>query len=210
MSSTVGNKEKREMIEALDKSLEILNVLRADVREAGEMLATGYSNFRLRTYLRTFFALVEGSTFALKQLILMKHQHLPYLSDGELNLLREITYELDERGNITTRPKYVDTATNIRFLVRCVTKAISLESGVLFDGKGWVAFRESIRIRNQITHPKDAASLKLIDSDGVVVDPKAELGEKADVLAGGLSWYIETLQTLYSLIESEIREQYVS
>jgi hypothetical protein len=202
--------KKVEDIEiALGKYSEIFNVLSADLKEASELLHSGINNFRLRTYIRTQFAWIEGTLFGLKQVALTMHEHEPCFSDGELTLLREVTYELSDGGNVRERPKYLDTADNIKFIVKSVTKVFSLPD-ISFDGEGWQCFKELIRLRNQITHPKDAFSLRIIESDSLVTEGKTDLGGKADIFVKAVDWYRELLVRLVSSMGSAIKKKYVS
>ena len=194
-------KKLEDIKTALDNFRAVTKILGDNVKRSGELCHNGLNNFRLRTYIRTFFALVEGTSFVVKQLALTMHEHEPCFSEGELSLLRELTYELDDRGNVRGRPRYLGTADNIKFIVKSVTKAFGLQSNILFDGEGWERFKELIDLRNRITHPKDAASLKIIESDLIIIDEQMELGEKTDILVRGADWYRLTLGEIASSIE---------
>ena len=198
------SKKLEDIKTALDNFHAVVKILGDDVKEAGELCRNGLNSFRLRTYIRTFFALVEGTSFVIKQLALTMHEHEPCFSEEEVSLLRELTYELDDRGNVRRRPRYLGTADNIKFIVKSLTKAFDRQSNTSFDGEGWERFKELIDLRNRITHPKDATSLKILESDTIIIDQQMELGERTDILLRGADWYRLTLVEIASSIEYAI------
>ena len=64
-----------EIRTTIQNSLDVFRILQEDMDEAADLLVEDASNFRLRTYTRSFFALVEGSMFGLKRIALKINEH---------------------------------------------------------------------------------------------------------------------------------------
>jgi hypothetical protein len=55
---------------SLERMGEIMHVLHGDIQRAMELYTTEHSPYARRTYIRTFFAMIDGLTFQLKQVAL--------------------------------------------------------------------------------------------------------------------------------------------
>jgi len=195
------SKQLEELRNSVQDSLDVFRALTSDLNEVHDLLLEDASNFRFRTYLRTFFALVEGTLFGLKQIALKVHEHQPCFTYAEVSLLKEVTYELGDRGRVREKPRFLDTLNNLRFTVKCFSKAFGFESDSLFDGIGWQRFQRALEIRHQITHPKNASSLVISELD----DGK---GTKVDIIADGAEWYANLVTATSQSMLPAITEMY--
>ncbi len=188
-----------EVKEALKDLLEIMEILQQDIQEATNNLFKDANNFWLRTYTRAFFALVEGTTFAIKQVALKAHEYQPCFTEAEISLLKEVSYELNKQGKAKSRFKRLETLSNIKFAFKSVVKAFNLESEIAFDDSGWQSFQKSLQIRHQITHPKNASNLAISDLDD-------GQGKKIDTVAEASLWYAEQINELHFNMTSAIKK----
>jgi hypothetical protein len=195
------SKQLEEIRNAVQDSLEVFRTLKEDMDEARNLLFEDASNFRLRTYLRTFFALVEGTLYGLKQVGLKMHEHQSCFTYAEVSLLREVSYELGDRGRVREKTKFLDTLNNLRFTVKCFSKVFGFESENLFNGTGWQRFQQALEIRHQITHPKNASSLVISEVD----DGK---GAKVDIIVEASEWYANLITELSRSTIAAIMERY--
>jgi hypothetical protein len=155
------------MIDAL-AFVELIDTLAADMKAGLELYtSTGRSPFALRAYVRSFFAYVEAWAYLWKQLILEEPiLHAISPTQAELALLREEAYEVADNGEAVTRTdRFVPLDRNMRFVFAIATKCFGSPYNLDVSGRGWQAFREAIRVRNRLMHPKQPTDLILSDSE---------------------------------------------
>jgi hypothetical protein len=140
--------------------------------------------FSLRAYTRSFFALVEGTVFGMKQTILAAWPALGVnLRIAELALLFEEGYDVKENGDPRVQTKFLRLASNLRFTVRLYAKVFEYDYTLNVQGGGWQAFNRSIGIRNRLTHPKRVEDLNISLDD-------------MDDLEEGFTWFLESVRSL--------------
>jgi hypothetical protein len=148
--------------------VELIDTLAADMKAGLELYSsTGHSPFALRTYIRSFFAYVEAWAYLTKQLV-VQEPVLPVVSptQAEFALLREESYEAAENGEAVTRGgRFIPLDRNIRFAFAVTAKCFGSAYKLDTSGQGWKAFREAIRVRNRLMHPKQPADLVLSESE---------------------------------------------
>lgn len=195
----MSEKQKiKELLEAIHDLDEILKVLGQDFLDVANKLFQDANNFWLRIYVRAFFALVEGTTYSLKQIAIKANDLQPCFTDAELSLLKEITYELNENGETRLRSRYLETLSNIRFTFKAIKKVFKMELEINFIDNGWQNFRDSLKIRHQITHPKNAYDLLVSELDD-------GQGRKVDIIANASRWYMLQINILINEIKISIK-----
>lgn len=148
----------------------VFEVLFEDVARAIADLEAEDTQYRRRTLVRTVFAAIEGWTYALKQMALDEAERRPGLYQaGELALLHEKSYELNNNGSVYVRPKKTLLPTaNFRFALTMWFRAIDM-AGVDLDTpelrEYWAAFERVRQVRNRIVHPKEINELTISDSE---------------------------------------------
>ena len=124
------------------------------------------TQFRRRAFIRAFFAAVEGELYALKQVLIDMHNlRRVEFSTADLALLREESYDIKPNGRAYAKPKFVSTDTNLRFVVRKVEEAFEIDCNLDTEEQGWKSFKDSIKVRNRITHPKAATEIMVTDAE---------------------------------------------
>jgi hypothetical protein len=111
-----------------------------DARWAEQALDKEDNQFTRRAYIRSFFAMIEGSIWVLKQTVL--HASVPKgkitrLSPAEYALLSDKTYELKSNGQIKEQTKYLKLSENCRFTFDVLAKYFGAEFNL---GVGTVSF----------------------------------------------------------------------
>ena len=155
------------VIEKTGEVIKLAAVLVADLDEATPDLT---SDRHRRAFVRAVFAYVEGTLSGLKG-ILVEYGDLfgSQFSVGEAALLAEEAYGLKEDGSIRVTQSFLRVAENIRFTLALAAKVSGSPTSVRYDDEGWAGFKESIRIRNRLMHPRSVADLMLSDAEMVAV-----------------------------------------
>jgi hypothetical protein len=137
-----------------------------DVHEARRRLDPGGQQFDRRTYIRAFFASVEGLMFAFNQTAIAACDGgFLKLEPAEVAVLREETYHLSDNGIPSVSKKYASFLPRCRFVVAIFARSLGVEYRVPVDGAGWQAFREAVDIRDRVTHPRSLENGQLSDED---------------------------------------------
>ncbi|HEY1188030.1 MAG TPA: hypothetical protein VGE74_10255 [Gemmata sp.] len=156
--------------EALDRDVERLveavQVLASDVQAAAKLSEMRDTQFSRRAYIRAAFALVEGNINLMAEVILDASSRMEVgLAPKEIEILRQERHTSDEAGLPVVRVKFVP----IRDRIAPVFEMFSRLFGKCFKldkcAAGWVDFTTAIELRNRISHPKNAASFTIDDSE---------------------------------------------
>ena len=129
-----------------------------------------------RLVVRTAFSIIDSVCYKLKELIYCTANvcHID-LSVHEKELLLE--FKKDKQGNF--RRCYPGFADNVKFTLNTASKFFGLNPIVLNDNN-WMAFLESIEIRDRITHPKHPRDL--------AISP-----QEYDKVADAFYWFIKRI-----------------
>jgi hypothetical protein len=146
--------------------VDMIEELSKDVDRAYAMMSATREQPDRRTFVRAVLVAIEAATFLMKHQCLARDERDPGLyTFEELSVLREETYSIDHRGQVSTQPKFLPTNANFRFalnlFMRPGDKDFQLDAG----GKGWDAFKKALQIRHRLTHPKSFESLQIDDEE---------------------------------------------
>jgi hypothetical protein len=136
-----------------DRLGEIMRILVSDTDRAGGLLSTENSPYARRTYVRTFFAMVEGLTFQMKQVALERE------SQGFISFL------LREHEQLREETSFVRPLDNIRLSFECFARAHGSHFRPDYANHRWDCLRKAIGIRNGVTHPKMLSDLDVSDAN---------------------------------------------
>lgn len=122
------------------------------------------TEFWLRTSLRVFFAQVEGLSFAMRDatVFLARQGHVD-LSEGELTVLDEKRYRL-RYGKVESIDAFNTTFDNLLLAFHYFPRAFGAGFALAKDDARWVAFKNSLALRNKLTHPKSPGDLDLSEA----------------------------------------------
>lgn len=151
---------------AVQQLKDVYRILSSDMDAAVAHRGASPSPFADRTLVRTFFSLVEGLTFQLRQVTLSTLEpHHGRLTTAELSLLREERYFLNKKGETESGENYQRVLPNLLFTIRCYPKNHGASFTPDISHHGWHAMQHAVAVRNQITHPKSVADLTLTAQD---------------------------------------------
>lgn len=170
------NAMKREAQEFADRVYgdysQFVLALHADVKESSKQLRADDTEFRRRSFLRAFFAFVDGALFAKRTIVSAYTQDGPtiaafrYLTDGERALLAEVEFELEDNGSVRIRNRNFQPFLKLlRFTFHVYFKSRRVPNPVEYGGQGWQSFRKAYELRNRITHPKSVTDLQMSDEE---------------------------------------------
>jgi hypothetical protein len=151
-----------------------IQVLSDDVEQAIKVVNAEDSPYTRRALVRAVFAAVEGITYDLKQICLKFSKVIqpdPPYTDAEMAMLREESYEVDDKGRAHTRTgvKFIPIQANFRFALQMYSRLTGADLILdLCDG-GWESFKKSLEVRHRITHPKKLADFAISDQEMGVI-----------------------------------------
>lgn len=137
-----------------------------DSNWAEKQLESMDSQFTRRAYVRSVFAMIEGTLWVLKQTVLNAQtgagEARPFTL-AEYALLSEITYSLKGNGEAREHPKYLRLPENLRFVFGVISKYFDPDLTLAVDTRAWEDFLAAHSVRNRITHPKTPDEFNISD-----------------------------------------------
>jgi hypothetical protein len=138
---------------SLERMGEIMRVLHGDVQRAMELYTAERSPYARRTYIRTFFAMIDGLTFQLKQVALERER------EGF------VSFSPSERDQLLEDTKFVRAPDNIRLSLECLARAYGTHFRPAYGNHRWASLKRAIGIRHGVTHPKKLEDLDISDAE---------------------------------------------
>jgi hypothetical protein len=161
-----------EKLKTLGDVSQRIRKLLEDACEAENFLKNNNSQFEKRAYIRSTFAYMEGTIWLFKQLILQTvfqskavTNPLRLLSIAELGLLSDVSYDLKDNGEPYEQQKFLPISKNLRFTVGVMNRFTHGSIDLQTNSKTWDRFNKTIKIRNRITHPKNAGEIDITDEE---------------------------------------------
>jgi hypothetical protein len=140
-------------------------ILNADLGAAvayGRLENTPYAQ---RALVRAFFAAVEGLSYQMRQVTLASLAGTRFVTEQEVQLLREVRHSLDQKGHPKETPVFLPFPESLLFSFSIYAKNHGAVFEVDKSQPGWQALCISIKVRNNVTHPKTPKSLTLTNAD---------------------------------------------
>jgi len=165
--STTAGVSMNKIIATLREMDELGCVLLNDAKHAEAHLQ---SDTARRHYVRAVFAYIEGLGFRLKRVVLARHASgLCKLLPPEIALLREESYDLDDKGVPHIRAAHLKLTRNLRFAFEQYAKAYGMAGTLAVDAPGWRALLAAAEIRNRLMHPKSVQDIEVTEDEAKVV-----------------------------------------
>jgi hypothetical protein len=145
-----------------DKRDELFQTIGDDVNIARQALKQNpQSQFLWRTFVRTTFAMVEGS------LNILADELLEMQKRSSIRLTKDETEKLTEQAPTKdgkNKPRFISLAKKVLcvFLIYS-QKMADFDYVIDTTTKEWENFQDAIEIRNRLTHPRTAADLYIAD-----------------------------------------------
>ncbi len=162
--------ELKTLVTAHEQLGEVLAVFRDDLAVYKEIAKADFPPFWGRAIVRSVFAGIEGLCYRYKQVALaaaaLKNIDL---TSAEMAMLREEAYGLNDKGEAESTKSKLRTAPNVVFSLKMLARARGGSYEIDTNCTGWQAFKTSMRVRDRITHPKDASDLQVTEEEAETI-----------------------------------------
>ena len=154
----------QHLIETLGDDIDRCHASLIDSIDEGDIDAEGSVSadyeHHARHLIRAVIAYIEAVTFSVKVYSIQKCMDSGIeVSDHERYLTVEVAGQLNEKGEIFERPAKIRLAQNVRFAFRLLEKANGQPTKFDPSEKWWSCFKETIRVRDRLTHPRMPADI---------------------------------------------------
>ncbi len=163
-----------------------------DAHWAEEALDKEDNQFTRRAYIRSFFGMIEGSIWVLKQTVLLapvQEGRIKRISAAEYALLSDKTYDLKSNGQPKEQTKYLKLPDNFKFTFGVLEKYFKADFDLGIGTIAWDNFLKAQAIRNRITHPKTSEEFEVTDSEIAICKEAC-------------SWFNELIVTFFNSLVS--------
>jgi hypothetical protein len=147
----------------------IIEHLVADVFLASNLMQVNSDHsFLRRTFIRTFFAFIEGYGVVMRDALLSLPE-ASSLAPEKQCILRDQKYEVERNG----KPKPTEArypflnilAATLRFWAELKGKSDDDITNSIFGVDGWNKFQSTLNVRHRLTHPKLGQSMEVSDGE---------------------------------------------
>ena len=143
--------DRKAAVEQLKQTWAILN---SDLDAAVEYGRIDNSPYAQRALVRAFFAAVEGLSYQMRQVTLASLAGTEFVTEQEVQLLREVRHSLDDKGRPKEAPSFLPFPDSLLFSLSIYAKNHGADFEVDKSQRGWQALRQTTQVRNNVTHPR--------------------------------------------------------
>ncbi|MBK9579435.1 MAG: hypothetical protein IPK50_16555 [Fibrobacterota bacterium] len=137
-----------------------------DAHWCDEILRTSDSQSARRAYARSLFALIEGTIWVFKSVLLgLNNEKAIEINIQELAILSEESFSLNEKGEPKTITKFLPLPSNLLFVAKCIDRYFGIKIDLNTGSNKWRAFKASQSIRNRVMHPKSKLEFMITDEE---------------------------------------------
>jgi hypothetical protein len=165
--NTNSDQEFFRVVDIAERDLDYITELRERIAANTSDTSSDAKDAVRRLYVRVFITMVESSVSTIKHEVL---QYPELLTDTERAVLRDVTYDLNDKGEPYERPLHPPFLASLKFALRMFAKVHQLKTMPNYSDHGWQAMQDVVRIRNRLTHPKTVGDLKVTSADLKAVD----------------------------------------
>lgn len=159
----------------------LIGALFFDVQDALSRQESHDTPTNRRGLVRTFIAGVEGLAWMYREHVLEIAEAMEVLDDSDRQALSESSFSVTEDGRVSEQRRFLSTVAMVRLITRIAMKyAPGMQPD--FGVEGWVNLKQTIALRNRITHPKADADLEI--STDEIVRAKSAFFWFADLVMG--------------------------
>lgn len=166
-------------------------LLIGDVIAASQRREKDDSQANRRDLVRAIFAAIEGLIWLTREHILQSDDTLEEMSPLARMALREASYQVDSKGQLTEQTRYIALTAMVRLVVE-QTKSFAPDLEIDYSGSGWSYFKNAIAIRNRATHPKSTTDLRITDFD-------------LKTMNDGFAWILGTCETVMGCANTALK-----
>jgi hypothetical protein len=91
------------------------------------------------------------------------------LTNAEIAMLKEETYNLNEKGDVTLSKSKLRSKDNLCFTLKTFARASKASFEIDRKSEEWGSYIEALRVRDRITHPKNSEDLIISDTELKIV-----------------------------------------
>jgi hypothetical protein len=183
-----------ELDKAFQEMEAIVRELGGDIRLCRNMLEQDDTPFWRRTYVRALFAAIEGINYRMKYLAInLSDSNQITFTVAEKAALLEESYDIDDKGNAVIMKGKLRTANNLLFSFKSLAQAFGVSYEVVRSSTEWNYFKEAVKIRDRITHPKCMDDLTISDKE-------------VDIIGETTRWYITSIKQILMLGKEQARK----
>jgi hypothetical protein len=150
---------------SLQEIREMILILGQDCKEHYEAIQINNSQTHRRAYVRSVFAFIEGVLHRTKVATVHLGMLLGGISIHELVVLEGTQLEVNDNGDVTSKPLYPAFLSNIKLTFRTFSKSIGSSFNLNLAGQGWQHLREAVKVRDRLMHPKEVTDLQVSDAE---------------------------------------------
>jgi hypothetical protein len=177
-----------DAVRSMETMRDMYSTLSSDVQQ----IAKGANDSEKRAGVRATFAMIEGTCFALRgAAVHFASAFRVKLTDGERQMAQEITYALNERGQVEEKLVHVPTLHNLRFALVLFAKAINADYEVPVGEEPYEKLRRSQAVRNRITHPRTVDDLRISE-------------QEMEDMARAAQWFDDQIVRLHTVCMSRV------
>jgi hypothetical protein len=181
----------KELMEELGRDIDRCHAELIATIDAGQPDGAGNIDadyeFHARQLVRATFAYIEATTFSVKASSAARCMDAGiYLTPEERYFSTDTEFELNERGEIVETVAKISLSRNVRFALAMLRKAHGVSAPFDASGEWWSCFKEAIRVRDRLTHPKMPGDLEVTGND-ILNLLKARQGFEQEILSHGSS-----------------------
>lgn len=164
--------------------VDALLVLTSDVKLAANLSQVADTQFARRTYVRAVFAQIEGNINLMADVVVEAEKRGEItLTTQDIELLLEERRSTDGAGTVVRRPKFVPVRDRMTPAMELFASTYGASFKPDKSTTGWERFLRAMELRNRITHPKNASSFDIADSD-------------LDDVRAAREWFATTVESL--------------
>ncbi|APY09952.1 hypothetical protein BWZ22_01250 [Seonamhaeicola sp. S2-3] len=146
---------------------ELVKEFESDAKENFLRLEKKDSELNKRNYIRSLFCLYEIIIANLRESIAdriwSKAQYGESFDLHKFYSLMDESAKINQSGKINKRPNQTPFANMVKFVLKTYCEEFNITENLFSNG--WSDFKESIEIRNRVTHPKFDQEFKISEDD---------------------------------------------
>jgi hypothetical protein len=139
-------------------------ILSHDVVICWERIEVADTQATRRDLIRTMFAAIEGYVWEYRTYVRSVVEHVGMISPMMELALTETSYSVNEQGGLERHIRFISLTSMIRLVTKLAQEHCpGLE--IDFSNAGWSNLKQTIKIRNRITHPRNLSDLEITQND---------------------------------------------
>jgi hypothetical protein len=152
---------------------DMIQILGKDCKEHYEAIQNNQSQTQRRAYVRSVFALIEGVLYCTKTATASLGVLLSKLSINELVVLNGTQLEVNDKGDVASKPLHPRFLNNFKFTFKIFSKSLGSKFTLNISGQGWQSLCRAVKVRDRLMHPKIVSDLQVGDTE--IIDTKSAL-----------------------------------